>query len=227
MVYVSKTVSIQGGYSAAFADPPDPDINPAVLDAQGQGRVLYIAGDIHPTIAGLHLCGGDATGLGGRDHSDAGGGVYVMGATLTLSDNLIAENTASSTGYGHGGGVHLASSHAILNANTIRDNIASRADDGYGGGIEVYQSNTTFNGNAILSNTASLKASFEGVGGGVAMLRSGGILADNTIQGNIANGYGGAFGGGVYLQSDSPITLSGNLIQNNIASRAGSRYDNG
>jgi hypothetical protein len=47
VVYISKTVAIRGGYTTTnnFADPPDPVANPTTLDAQKQGRVLYITGD--------------------------------------------------------------------------------------------------------------------------------------------------------------------------------------
>ena len=65
VVYISKTVTIQGGYTTAYTDPPDPVANPTVLSAAGQGRVVYIVGAITPTLAGLRLTGGNATGLGG------------------------------------------------------------------------------------------------------------------------------------------------------------------
>ena len=34
VVYISKTVTIRGGYTTAFTDPPDPETNPTTLDAQ-------------------------------------------------------------------------------------------------------------------------------------------------------------------------------------------------
>ncbi|MGD9028973.1 MAG: hypothetical protein PVG25_04105, partial [Anaerolineae bacterium] len=40
VVYVNKTVTIQGGYTTANWTTPDPVANPTVLDAQRQGRVL-------------------------------------------------------------------------------------------------------------------------------------------------------------------------------------------
>ena len=42
-----------------------PTTTPTTLDAQRQGRVLYITGDINPTIEGLSITGGNAAGLGG------------------------------------------------------------------------------------------------------------------------------------------------------------------
>ncbi len=61
VVYIVKSVTIQGGYTTAFTEPPDPVTNPTTLDAGGLGRVIYIEGDINPTIAGLRITGGDAT----------------------------------------------------------------------------------------------------------------------------------------------------------------------
>ncbi|UCC63943.1 MAG: hypothetical protein JSV36_02460, partial [Anaerolineae bacterium] len=69
-VYISKTVSIRGGYTTAFSDPPDPEANRTTLDAQGQGRVLYITGNISPTVEGLRITGGYVKDSGG------GGGIY-------------------------------------------------------------------------------------------------------------------------------------------------------
>jgi hypothetical protein len=79
VVYISKTVTLRGGYAAPdFSEPPDPQANPTTLDAQGQGRVLYITGAISPTVEGLRIAGGDADGLGGWWGVGAGGGVYAI-----------------------------------------------------------------------------------------------------------------------------------------------------
>ena len=55
IVYISKTLTIQGGYTTtnSFVSQPNPISYPTTLDAQGQGRVLYITGDISPTVEGL------------------------------------------------------------------------------------------------------------------------------------------------------------------------------
>jgi hypothetical protein len=46
VVYISKTVTILGGYTTADWATPDPENNPTTLDAQGQGRVFYATGNI-------------------------------------------------------------------------------------------------------------------------------------------------------------------------------------
>ena len=60
VVYISKTVTIRGGYTTTNWTTPYPITQPTTLDAQEQGRVLYITGDISPTIEGLRITGGDA-----------------------------------------------------------------------------------------------------------------------------------------------------------------------
>ena len=95
VVYISKTVTVRGGYTTTNWTTPYPITQPTTLDAQGQGRVLYITGDISSTIEGLRITGGDAAGCGGDGDfldKDAGGGVYVRGvpgddALVTLASN--------------------------------------------------------------------------------------------------------------------------------------------
>jgi hypothetical protein len=265
VVYISATVAIRGGYTTTNWTTPYPITQTTTLDALGLGRVLYIVGDISPTVEGLRISGGNATGLGGRSSGDAGGGIYAVGAAVTLSDNLICDNVATTIGFGYGGGVYLASGSAILSANTIRDNVASRDSDGYGGGVGVYQSDVTMSGNTILSNTASVLASYFGAGGGISaeggtatlydntilsntaviagsydgwdhatgfgggmvMLHTDGTLISNTIRGNVANGFGPAWGGGVHLQERCVVTLTDNVIRDNTASADGTRYSDG
>ena len=125
-VYVSKTITLRGGYASGDWATSDPAANPTTLDAQGRGRVLYVSGQISPTIEGLRVTGGDATGLsGGLNTNDAGGGIYVLTATITVSGNHVFGNTAEI-----GGGLYLQNSPATLSSNTVSTNTA-----GSGGGL--------------------------------------------------------------------------------------------
>ncbi len=215
VVYISKTVTIRGGYTTAFTDPPDPETNQTTLDAQGQGRVIFIAGDpstnsgqaISPTVEGLRITGGDATGLGGSKWGqDVGGGVYVITATVTISNNQAFSNT---TPY-QGGGLFLKYSDATLSSNTILSNTA----DSGGGGLFLGDSVATLNGNTVMSNTASA------AGGGLLLADSDAVFISNTVISNTVN-FGG--GGGLYLY-ESAATLSGNTVIFNIADYGGGLY---
>ena len=235
VVYLDKTLTLQGGYLApGFAGPPDPVANQTTLDAQGAGRVLFIAGDVAPHIGGLRLTGGDASGLGGGFDSgqDVGGGVYILdaGATLTgnwvhgnvaawyggglylrgsdslLEGNVVHENQATSTQYGHGGGLALISSQARLSHNTVSANSA-----GYkGGGLYLSSSDAFLLGNIIQDNVSLSD------GGGLELSNcDAAVLTDNTIAGNEAD-----IGGGLLL-NNSDVVMSRNTVSRNAASLSG------
>jgi len=202
-VYISKTVTLRGGYPADFGGPPDPAAHPSTLDAQGRGRVLYIAGAISPTVEGLRITGGNAAGLGGHPWlvTDAGGGIYVLTATVTLCHNQVFGNIAS-----HGGGVHLYKSVAMVSNNAIVSNVAIW----YGGGLRTYNGIATLNGNTISSNTAEY-------GGGLSVMWSDMVLlSNNIVSDNLAN----HTGGGLSL-FDGPVIIRGNTIAANTSGGSG------
>jgi uncharacterized repeat protein (TIGR01451 family) len=231
VVYVSKTVTIQGGYTVTNWTAPDPGANPTTLDAQEEGRVLYIAGDISPTITGLRITGGDADRLGGHivyeSIFDGGGGVYALTATAVISGNDVFGNAA-----GAGGGLYLRSSDSLLHGNTITSNVA-----GDGGGLYLYDSAATIDGNTVSANTAhtyggalylenspaalranTFAANVGYYSGGLHLDASGATLDGNTIISNT-----GSAGGGVYVEGSS-VTFSGNAVVANHASRGGGVY---
>ncbi len=198
VVYISKTVTVRGGYSADFS-AWDPAQYATTLDAQSAGRVFYIIGDITTTLEGLSLTHGDAVGLGGgRWGDDAGGGVYVMTATIAISNCRIVNSSAY-----YGGGLFLwDSNNATLTGNQISNNTAER-----GGGVELYYSNNaTLTGNQINNNAAAR-------GGGLELYYSNNTtLTHGTIMSNTTTSHGG----GLYMSfSSDNTTLTNNTITNN------------
>jgi parallel beta-helix repeat protein len=191
VVYISKTVTIRGGYTTTNWTTPYPITQPTTLDAQEQGRVLYISGDISPTIEGLRITGGDAG-------SDPGGGVYVISATVTIRDNRVFSNTAD----GNGGGLFLRYSDATISGNTVISNTAGEN----GGGLYLRDSDATISGNTFTSNTVQIND-----GGGLNLRDSDATISGNTISANTAPD-----GGGLTLVN-SAAELSGNTIISNTA----------
>ncbi len=206
VVYISKTVHIQGGYTTTNWLTSNFALYPTVLDAQGQGRVLYITGDISPTLEGLHITGGDAAELGGFPWSldDFGGGVYIVDATATISHCSIFSNTASTVGQSDGGGLYLLYSNSILYGNTFFSNTAS-----VGGGAYLHYSTATLDNNLIFANRANY-------GGGVYLHFGSDKLISNTITLNTVS----LGGGGVRLE-ESAAQLDGNTIHANTAYNGG------
>ncbi len=212
VVYISKTVTLRGGYTSSEWTMHDPTAHPTTLDAQGQGRVMVITGTSTATIEGLHITGGDATGLGALIWGgDAGGGVYVVGATPVLSHNVIYSNTSSTAGgdLDNGGGVCTLNSDAKFYANTIYSNTAGQ----FGGGMFLVYGAPLLSQNIITGNIADY------YGGGLFLDWSSATLNDNVIAGN----EGRQRGGGLYLASGAP-TLGGNTISDNEAWDGGGLY---
>jgi hypothetical protein len=209
VLYVDKSVRIRGGY-----DPntwvPDPAQNFTVLDAQGQGRALTVMGVVTPTVEGLRLTNGSAQN---------GGGVYIDRAAVSLRQNDIYSNTATS---GWGGGVYAKNSAAVISDNRIYSN--TTGSNGRGGGIALSDSPAQVLTNTIRANRAHVGAGVElgnGLGSSGAFL-FGNVIKDNTAFDYQYSGYtiDGA-GGGVDIASALTDTLRGNVIDGNMAKWGG------
>jgi uncharacterized repeat protein (TIGR01451 family) len=205
VVYLTKTLAIQGGYTTTNWLAPDPGANPTVIDAQDQGRALLVAGAINPTVQGLRFTGGDASGQGGYsgtnwDPHDTGGGVLIVAATATFSDNVVFGNTAGA--FGSGGGMFVLDSSATLMNNTVTTNTANTL---YGGGLYLLDSDAPLDGNAFSGNSA-------GWGGAIFLEFSSSPLTGNTFAGNTVSRAGGALN-----VHQSPAIISGNDFIGNTA----------
>jgi hypothetical protein len=220
VVYITKSVTIQGGYAApGFAEPPNPDVNPTILDAGGQGRVVVI-GYSAPTLEGLQLTGGDATGLGGGKwpYDGAGGGIYIYTATATISNCMIYGNVAGTNGWSAGGGVYVWRSTAVLANNEIHDNVASTGTGsgivGEGGGVSTSEGDAVLTGNSIHDNVGSTID--EGIGGGIYLEYGDDVLRDNIVYGNTASQSDYGQGGGIYLgpSVDAPVLFNTAVFSN-------------
>jgi hypothetical protein len=144
IVYLDKSVTLVGGYTTSNWSLPDPKVHPTILDAHGQGRGIFI-GRSHWKAG--HL-GGATSGTGGfcglPSCDGAGGGIYVVTATATISGCRVYSNTSAD-----GGGIFLMNSPALLMNNTVEGNSAW-----YGGGISLEGSHATLSGNTH-SNTST------------------------------------------------------------------------
>lgn len=216
VVYLDKPLTLQGGYTITNWTLPDPQAYSTTLDAQGDGRVLYLDVGAEATLLGLRLTGGDAEGLGGgAPGMDTAGGVYAISATLTMQNCELFGNMADNSG-----GMDLAWTPATLTENWIHNNTAN-AD---GGGLTFYYSPVTLTHNLISENQAGLVYGGDGAGvsgfgdGEVIQLEHNTILS-NTALYNIALDEGG-LGGGVSFENVI-VGLSGNTLEENDAGEDG------
>jgi hypothetical protein len=217
-VYISKSITVRGGYTTTNWATADPEAYVTVLDAQRAGNVIFITGTISVTVEWLHITGGDAyvvstyprgeSGGGlasalvptmtGRDQSldfSYGGGIWVEGAAAVINSNWVYSNTAA-----YGGGVFLGAANADLIGNMITTNTAKL----WGGGLSTYQCpEVVLVGNLVVSNTALQ-------GGGLLMSVISAALRGNLISAN----YGEIGGGGLQIGAEQ-VTLDGNMIVGN------------
>ncbi|MBN1874581.1 MAG: hypothetical protein JXA33_10160, partial [Anaerolineae bacterium] len=234
VVYISKTVTIRGGYNTDFS-AWDPKIYTTTLDAQEQGRVFYITGNINPVVEGLHITGGKPSYLEGFGfEQNCGGGIYVITATVIFSNNQIVRNGPALFG---GGGVCLLYCDATLSDNTV---LSNRTVEGSGGGLYVFESIVSLSDNIVRANhggsggglhlrnshamlTGNTFASNSGYwgGGGLSIIDSEVVLDRNTIVSNTTGSTNP--GGGMYV-SKSTATLSSNIVAFNTADRGGGVY---
>lgn len=234
VVYVDKTLTLQGGYAApGFAGPPDPEENATVIDAQQQGRALVAWGEISPTIQGLQLVNGNAMGQGGyvipgEPYFHVGGNAFVQSAALTLTHSHLSGGTADS-----GAGLYVAGCDpAMIQDNILADNTGSR---GWGGGLFAVNSTIGLSRNTLTNNYAEH-------GGGGFLKDCQYTLAHNAISGNSVGSTGGGFrlrggggtverndissnraednGGGLSLY-DSRTLIANNIISANVAESEG------
>jgi len=219
---INKTITLLGGWSADYTTR-DSSAYPTTLDAQGNGRVVFISGSISPTVDGFFITGGnaDSESIG----AGRGGGIYSASASPVIQSNVITNNVAyeGTAPWGHGGGLYLANASAstVISGNQVLSNTASTTYYGLGGGMSLHTSAGRVVGNDIRHNYA-------GRGGGGVYLYD---CYDMTFDGNRVVSNTATLspttsgnGGGFYLEYVSPLTLTNNVVAQNYANVGGGLY---
>jgi hypothetical protein len=216
-------ITLRGGYTVS-GTVWLPRSGETIVDANGADRSVFsISPGNHVAIEGF-------TVQGAHNVSDYGGGFFINGATVVISDTVIRDNSTDGAGGGlyveevggpaqislirselwnnqagdNGGG--LAGSGLIsLNSVDVLDNTAQ----GWGGGLKVDQ--VTITNCRIVSNTAV------GRGGGVAAEAA--YIYNSEISGNTLTGAGTIFGGGIDVGGSGAgrIVIADSIVSDNQA----------
>jgi hypothetical protein len=200
VVYISKSITLRGGYTITNCEILDPEANPTTLDAQNGGRVVFLIGSVNVVLENLRITGGNTT--------DRGGGIYSHDATLTLSNTIVISNSASIDG----GGVCIAYGSATLVGGQIINNKVRGV--GEGGGVYIAYGSATLDGGQIISNTAWNGGGVRISGNTAVFTQTGStsIIAHNIITNN---------GGGVYVGAGSVMLKGGQISDNNAGDGGG------
>jgi hypothetical protein len=179
---VPQTITLTSGELAVTDDLTiqGPGANLLTVSGNNASRVFQIDGGVTAEIDGLTITKGNTSGGPGAGNVGFGGGIDDQGASLTLNNDLVTDNSDGGTGTGSAAGVFVGSGSLKVNDCTISNNSA-----GFGAGIEVGDASSLITNSAIINNTAIIN------GGGVA---NAGVFApaamqiiNCTLSGNSAN----------------------------------------
>jgi CSLREA domain-containing protein len=196
-----------------------------------QSVIISTTGALPATVAGManwddrifHILTGTVTIRGsairGGHPLGGGGGLLIeSGASLTLDDSVVADNSSFNVGgplRSEGGGIRSSGILTLTNV-TLSGNSAGRdLENGFGGGI--YNSGTTTLNNSTLSGNSATTNGGGIYNDGTAMLNN------STLSGNSANQQGGGFGGGgggMYNYGGT-ATLNNSTLNGNSANNDG------
>jgi len=232
VVYLAKSMLIQGGYSADFGTW-DPVAYPTTLDAEGAGRVVSLVGpSITATLDSLVITGGDATGVtldcppAGGTSDGCGGGIFINQVKALIARNVISGNVAAvsaGSNSASGGGICMVYGNGtVITDNLIANNYASQGVRGMGGGIHLYYANgVQVVSNRLIDNVSTTSDATPGWGGGIAIGGSGAVatISGNWIEGNRTNGGSSGYGAGIYHWYGAS-TFTGNVLTSNVGPEA-------
>lgn len=253
-VFISRTLSLQGGFTHTNWINSDPAVNETILDAANQGRVAQVNGTA-VTLTSLTLTGGNGGGGLFADDSDlvisntkvfsnAGSGIILSdGTSLTLTNSIVSHNIA-----GTGGGIRASGFLSVpifINGSDISHNTATN-----GGGIHISHEGpifiensvighnaTTNRGGGILQEEGTLHISGTLIVSNTAGTFGGGVVMDDFVNFNkslmitnshILTNQAGGSGGGVYLGTNRRSELNNTNVRGNTADAdGGGIYVNG
>jgi len=174
------------------------------------------------TLSSIHdstISGNLAEAGNPASNTSDGGGIMVRNGRLLVKRCDILGNVAGR----HGGGI--ANSDVFGSLITIEDStISGNLAYSDGGGIAVADP-TTISNSLIENNRARFNGSINSnglaVGGGIYVFEDGLTLTDSTVRGNSAQTEIGVLsvnsGGGLYINTDQPVTIERSTISGNFA----------
>lgn len=198
VAYISKDLTVQGGYTLTNWLTPDPVANPTVLDALNTGRVLRLSGAITVNVENLQLRNGLWT-----VNLQHGGGLLATSATVNIN-RVIFSNNAVTGSSSNGGGLYSNGTVTIANSQ-FEGNSANWLGGGLYAGQDLFLTDSSLTG-----NTTGGAPQAEG-GAGFYVVRNA-YLTNSLLRDNrTPNGFGG---GGFVIRS---LSMTGTRIISNSA----------
>jgi len=231
VVAIQHSVSLLGGWDKTSANPVihDPATHVSILDGENQRRVISIAANLSPTIDGLTITHGNATGLGGGFvSSDAGGGIYSVDARPVITNNILTDNVATtqSDARGMGGAIYLQSESgfATVSHNHFLNNTAGTAIDRGDGGALFLSSSGMIYDNEFINNEGCRNCTGQGGAINVGWTEAQPLITRNLFRNNQAD-----IGAGIDLVWSAAQVIGNDFVSNDANAGSGiyAYYDKG
>ncbi len=230
-----KSLTLEGGWNRDFT-VHDAALYPTTLDAQQQGRVIYIQDTDAVTLTHLILQHGSSLGQGGgpskspfSGYYDAGAGLYAnntnVNGQITMQHCTLRENGTDARSYGGGAYILKTYNGVLIEATRFEGNgyyASSSSYNGYniGGGLCVNASNgVTLRDSRFIQNAS-------GSGGGLYFIAGyGGYGSDTLLEALVFDGNRAYYDcGGLSVTSGSQsgdATVRNLVVVNNQAGPGG------
>ena len=193
---LSRNVTVDGSALAAQIS----------ISGNNAVRVLVINSDVTATLDSLKIINGSISG-------DVGGGIYLLGGTLTLQNSTVSGNSADI-----GGGIYNWGGNVTVVNSTLSGNSAAF----YGGGGIINTTNGFNPGTLTVQNsTLSGNTAANGTGGAIFNNDSGTLsVVNSTLSGNTAFN-----GGGIANQDSQTAMIRNSTLSGNTATNGGGIYN--
>ncbi|MEI7437618.1 MAG: DUF1565 domain-containing protein, partial [bacterium] len=135
-------------------------------------------------------------------------------AKAKLADLTITGGNAAS-----GGGVYIASCGDVLISGC---NVTNNAGGRMGGGIYADYTYITVNDSLLAANSAAGGVNASGYGGAVCLTASRANVSNCIVRGNYSMGQNsgaGGYGGGIYMDASSTLTMQQSVLASNTANK--------
>ncbi len=144
-IEVSGTIDDHPSVNLAVTIKAEPGGSPAVLDGTGSGTVVSLGSSADVTIQQVMIENGSTPGVGG--------GIDVLGGTLTLLDSTIANSSSGigGGGPGLGGGIDMDGGTLVATNSTFADDTA--LNGGLGGAIDDDGATVTITDSTFANNS--------------------------------------------------------------------------
>lgn len=201
------------------------DINATVIDGSNSGPcIIANQAEENIKIIGFTLTNGSGFVV---DGITKGGAIYADDSNLELISNQFKQNNAVSAGnYAYGGAIYALSSSITLSSNSFIDNQATSSSyNAFGGAIAA--EGTTLNlidKNYFQQNIVKGKAS--SFGGAIYAFASNVSINNDEFISNAASWIypyapSQTFGGALFIDGSSTLSLTGTIIEKNEAAKGG------